>query len=73
MYSWEEITEEKARNMLAAIDDHLGDDELIETYTDALEKRFRKPTGTISDYIFQEDLSIEAIMERLLKDDTIDL
>ena len=69
MKNWQVIDEKKAREMLQAIYDNLDDDKLINDYSEALEKRCRKPTGTISDFIFIKDLTIDEIMERLKKDD----
>ena len=70
MENWQEIDDVKAKQMLSEIFENVHDDHLISKYSDALEKRYRKPEGTISDYIFWDDLSIDEILTKL-KIDTV--
>ncbi len=65
MLKQKEIDDEKAKQLLNEIFENLENDDLIETNTKALEKKYRKPEGTISDFIFYEDLSINEIMQKL--------
>jgi len=70
MINWKEIDEKQTRKMLQEVFDDLTNDGLMSLYFDALEKRYKKPTGTISNYIFYDDLSIDEIIKKL-KIDTV--
>ncbi|MFK7908763.1 MAG: hypothetical protein AB8B69_26780 [Chitinophagales bacterium] len=65
MIKWQEIDEDSAKEMLQQVFENLDNDELMDEYFEALEKQYRKPSGTISDFIFYNDLSINEITEKL--------
>ena len=68
MKEWPLIDDRVARQMLTEIYEQLGDDDLFMQYATALELCYRKPEGTISNYIFYQDLSVEEIVRRLNED-----
>jgi len=67
---WESITDEIALKLLGEIIDNPGDDGILNTNSEALEKRYRKPTGTISDLIFNDGYKNKEILSQL-KIDTV--
>lgn len=70
MVDWRSIDDSIATEMLTEIYRRLGDEELLIRYATALERRYGKPEGTISNLIFYEDLSEKEILKRL-KVDTV--
>jgi hypothetical protein len=68
---WETIDDKRAKSLLQEIFDNLGKDGIIQRNEEALEKKYRKPSGFVSDLIFQQDLEIDKIIEELKKDTTI--
>ena len=70
MVDWKSIDDKKAIQMLTEIFDNIDNDDLLFEYMTALETKYRKPEGTISDFIFYDDLTIEQIMVKL-KIDTV--
>ncbi len=66
---WHLIDDKKAMELLIAIKNNICEDDIILRNSSALEKRFRKPSGTISDFIFYNDLTAEQILEKLKIDD----
>ena len=56
--------------MLNEIFENLDNDELLFENMTALEKKYRKPEGTISDFIFYQDLTIDEIIQKLKIDTT---
>ncbi len=69
MENWNQINDAIARQMLKELYENLHDDDLIERYSIALEKKYRKSEGTISDFVFFNDYSVDEIMEKLKIDD----
>ena len=69
---WETIDDVRAIELINEILLNINDDSLINTNSEALEKRFSKPSGTVSDLIFQEDLTdSKVILERLKRNNTL--
>lgn len=68
--NWTEIDDEYADNLIAEILDNLGNDALINRNSTALEKRFKKSTGTISDWIFYDNITDRMKILELLKTNT---
>ncbi|WP_271406253.1 hypothetical protein [Tenacibaculum soleae] len=69
---WDEIEDEDSLLLIKGIIDNLIDDQIIDRNIEALEKRYRKQTGSISDWIFMEDISDPLkILEKLKKQDDI--
>lgn len=68
---WEDIDDERAKKLIKEIFDNLGKDGIISRNEEALEKKYRKPSGFVSDLIFQKDLEIDKILIELKKDTTI--
>ena len=63
------IDETKTRQLLEEICANLENDELLHRNAVALEKRYRKPEGTVCDLIFWKDLAMDEIIEKLVTDD----
>lgn len=68
---WQNIDDKMAVVLIKEIFDNLGNDALLDINTNALEKRYSKPTGTIIDYIFHQSLSDPNEILRLLKKNTV--
>ena len=68
--NWTKIDDEYADKLIAEILDNLGNDALIYRNSIALEKRFKKSTGTISDWIFYDDITDRTEILELLKTNT---
>ena len=68
---WEAIDDKRAIDLIQEIFDNLGKDGIILRNEAALEKRYRKPSGFVSDLIFQQDLELDNILIELKKDTTI--
>ena len=68
--NWTEIDDEYADKLITEILDNLGDDALINRNSTALEKRFKKSTGTISGWIFYDDITDRTKILELLKTNT---
>ncbi|WP_405292322.1 hypothetical protein [Algibacter sp. Ld11] len=68
--NWTEIDDEYANKLIAEILDNLENDALINKNSTALEKRFKKSTGTISDWIFYDDITDRIRILELLKMNT---
>lgn len=68
---WQDITDSKAVNLIKELIDNL-DDVYFQRISHALEKRYFKSRGTISDYIFHSDMrEPKEILKRLKNDTTI--
>ncbi|WP_299527084.1 hypothetical protein [Winogradskyella sp.] len=67
---WALIEDNQAIHMINVILKNLDRDELIAEYGEALEKRYRKPSGTLSDLIFYDDLNNAELILKKLKTDT---
>ncbi len=68
--NWAEIDDEYADKLIAEILNNLDNDALINRNSTALEKRFKKSTGTISDWIFYDDITDRIKILELLKTNT---
>lgn len=67
---WKDINDEKALILINGILDNIGNDIIFDVNSEALEKRYSKPSGTLSDWIFQDDVSNSSELLNLLKQDT---
>jgi len=70
---WQNIDDEKALILIAEILDNVSDDAIIARNSEALEKRYGKPQGTVVDMIFYEELNEIEILNQLKKDNIIQL
>jgi len=61
------INDDKAIVLLQEILNNIGDDALLHMNFEALEKRYSKSTGTISNWIFYEDITDTSYLLKLLK------
>ncbi|OBQ46706.1 hypothetical protein JJL45_11895 [Tamlana sp. s12] len=68
--NWTEIDDDYANKLIAEILDNLSNDALINRNSTALERRYKKTTGTISDWIFYKDISDRIKILELLKTNT---
>lgn len=74
--NWQHLSDEDALVLVQEILDNVANDALLQRNCEALEKRFSKPTGTISNLVFypeEEDLTAEKILEKLKKGTVIRL
>ena len=70
----EQIDDLKAKELIQEILNNLANDPIIERNSDALERRFGKSEGTMSDLIFDKGISdVESILMELKKDTIINL
>jgi hypothetical protein len=68
--NWTEIDDEYAENLIAEILNNLSNDTLINRNSEALEKHYKKSTGTISNWIFYDDITDRMKILELLKTNT---
>ena len=69
---WAAIDDERALLLIREIISNITKDHIIHRNSEALEKRYRKKAGFISDLIFYRHITDEpAILEQLKKDTTI--
>lgn len=68
--NWREINDEIAINLIIEILQDPVNDPIISRNTEALEKRYSKSTGTVTGYIFYQDLSDPQEILKLLKNNT---
>ena len=64
---WKEINDERAIKILNETIESIGDDAVLQRNFEALEKRYSKPIGRVSNWIFQDDISDPEELLRLLK------
>lgn len=67
---WEEIHDEKALRLIREIFNEIDNDVIFERNSVALEKRYSKVSGTIADWIFQDDIFDATKILELLKQNT---
>lgn len=67
---WESINDERALLLIHEIFQSLAKDGIIHRNMTALEKRYKKSSGTISDWIFHEDISDKNVILEKLKIDS---
>lgn len=68
---WADIDDKKALLLIKEILANIAEDNIVHRNEEALEKRYRKPTGYISGLIFQDITGEPEILELLKKDTTI--
>jgi len=69
---WREINDARAIGLIEQIRQDVADDAVFERNAEALEKRYRKPGGTVSDLIFgRHSLTPREILAELKKDTVI--
>jgi len=62
---WKNLDDKEAMKLLDEIKEYIGNQEILLRNSEALEKRYKKPTGTISDFIFQNDYTNKEILRKL--------
>jgi len=67
---WQNITDDIATSLIVEILDNIEDEALIHRNSEALEKRYSKPTGRLSNWIFYENITEPIEILRLLKKNT---
>ena len=67
---WKSITDDIAIGLIVEILDNTGDVALFHRNSEALEKRYSKPTGKLSSWIFYENIINPNEILRLLKKNT---
>lgn len=71
-FDWKNSNDQKAMGLLNKIVLSLRDELIFKQYSEALEKRYAKPEGTINDLIFHENiLTPSELLNRLKIDDWI--
>ncbi|CAL2106422.1 conserved hypothetical protein [Tenacibaculum sp. 190524A02b] len=69
--NWKEINNKEAIILIKEIVENLGNDALIEKNTSALEKRYSKASGVLSDWIFIDGITDTNILLEKLKQNNI--
>lgn len=67
---WQEIDDNQTQKLITEIENNITNTALINKNIAALEKRYNKPSGTISDWIFYDDITDSEQILKLLKKDT---
>lgn len=67
---WKNIDDERALELINEILENTSEDSILERNMNALEKRYSKATGKISDWIFYDDITDPNEILRLLKQNT---
>lgn len=67
---WQQIDDKRALELIMEIFSNIGDDAIFEVNAEALEKRYSKSSGIISDWIFHSDIDNPHKILSLLKTDT---
>jgi len=68
---WENINDNRAIILIKEILENLGNNAILDVNADALEKRYSKPTGTVIDYIYYQNILEATEMLKLLKKNTV--
>ncbi|MEM9998998.1 MAG: hypothetical protein AAF809_14945 [Bacteroidota bacterium] len=68
---WATLSDENALALIQQVLDEIGDDAVWARNSEALERRYRKPSGTLSDLIFHEDVTDAARILEHLRIDTV--
>jgi len=72
--NWNEIDDHKAIYLIDEILCNLNNDVVIDKNSEALEKRYKKPTGTITDWIFYQEITEKMeLLKKLKTNDIIQL
>ncbi|MCP4521411.1 MAG: hypothetical protein GY827_06930 [Cytophagales bacterium] len=69
--NWKELTDSESIDLINEIMENLSNTGIITRNMNALEKRYSKPQGTISDWIFHDDITDPKELLQYLKTDTI--
>jgi len=69
--NWEDIDDNDALKLIQEILDNLGDDGILHRNSEALEKRFKKSSGTVIDLIFHSNKGTKEKVLNELKKDTV--
>lgn len=67
---WSTLDDFGALELINEILSNLNNDSLISRNAETLEKKYAKASGTISDWIFQDDISDPKVILKLLKENT---
>ena len=70
---WANIDEAKAIELLNEIKENIGDDSILARNSETLERRYRKPSGTVVEFLFHSDYKNKEILRRLKVDTTTNL
>ena len=70
---WANIDEAKAIELLNELKENIGDDSILARNSEALERRYRKPSGTVVEFLFHSDCKNKEILRRLKVDTTTNL
>ena len=70
---WQDIDDEKAINLIEEILGDVSDDSMITRNAEALEKRYGKSTGTVTNLIFHDNLNASQVLNALKRQTTIQL
>ncbi|MDJ1473604.1 hypothetical protein QNI19_07445 [Cytophagaceae bacterium DM2B3-1] len=68
---WAQIDDDRAISLLDELFRNLENNAIVDRNMEALEKRYGKPSGTIVDLVFHENLQSYEILEMLKKDTRI--
>lgn len=68
---WKNINDDRAIILIKEILENLGNNAILDVNSDALEKRYSKPTGTVIDYIYYQNILEATEMLKLLKKNTV--
>ena len=72
IYEWESIDDKKALRLIKEILENITNNGILERNGDALEKKYRKTTGFLSNLIFYSNIDNEVeILKQLKRDTTI--
>jgi hypothetical protein len=67
---WKEIDDKRAIEIINEALGSIGDDAILQRNFEALEKKYSKPTGALSGWIFQNDIMDSNELLQLLKKNT---
>jgi len=67
---WKEIDDKRAIEIINETLGSIGDDAILQRNFEALEKKYSKPTGALSGWIFQNDIMDSNKLLQLLKKNT---
>ena len=70
--NWQQLNQQHSINLISEILENIGNEALTTRNSEALEKRYSKPEGTVINLIFHKDLNNpEEIMNELKKETKI--
>ena len=68
--NWKTIDDDQALGLIKEILSDINNDTIIKRNSEALEKRYRKASGSLSDWIFYDDITVSKDLLLKLKDGT---